>query len=272
MAAGSRQAGWTSWHNLCVRRVESAKRSYNSIHCNSKGAPNVEGGVGAVQVLDGGSSFNCAIAACFTSTHSAPTPTAHTAFTLVWHIHAPNRHKSQLLHTLPRKLRPTNARAGTYSPASQDLSLSPSPQTLSLYTFSYAKCCLSAYAGKRERERRGERGSRNVCLQNFWVLFVICDFRPWFHLFNCLVNVELVLCAWSVDIFHNDVPTHIYIHVYIIYMCAIYICAHFQLKTFGTIADKTSMLFLYACFHYLLYIFSLPSKHFNCTVWHILRN
>lgn len=80
---------------------------------------------------------------------------AHTAFTLVWHIHAPNRHKSQLLHTLPRKLRPTNARAGTYSPASQGPSLFPIP-TNTLYTFSYAKCCLSAYAGKREREKERE--------------------------------------------------------------------------------------------------------------------
>lgn len=91
------------------------------------------------------------------------TQTAHTAFTLVWHIHAPNRHKSQLLHTLPRKLRPTNARAGTYSPASQGPSLStPCTQTI-LHTFSYAKCCLSAYAGKREIERERE-GAREMCV------------------------------------------------------------------------------------------------------------
>lgn len=82
---------------------------------------------------------------------------AHTAFTLVWHIHAPNRHKSQLLHTLPRKLRPTNARAGTYSPASQGPSLcTPCTQPLSIHSVMQNVAYQLTQA--RERRREKERG------------------------------------------------------------------------------------------------------------------
>lgn len=127
-----------------------------------------------------GSSFNCAIAACFTSTHSAPTDRSHCIHT-------------RMAYSCPQSTQVTTfayfaAQAATHERACRHvfpcqprpLSLYPL-HTTTLYTFSYAKCCLSAYAGKREKDRerkRGERGSRNVCLLNFRVLYVICDFRP----------------------------------------------------------------------------------------------
>lgn len=176
--AEGRQAGWTSWHNLCVRRVESAKRSYNSIHCNSKGRPNVGWGCSAGAVWWWGwVKWGRHLIAQLLHVLRVPTAhpqAAHTAFTLVWHIHAPNRHKSQLLHTLPRKLRPTNARAGTYSPASQapPLSSAPCTQTLSIHSVMQNV----AYQLTEAKER--ERGGLEKCVFTKFPSFV-CDL--WFQ-------------------------------------------------------------------------------------------
>lgn len=163
---GSRQAGWTSWHNLCVRRVESAKRSYNSIHCNSKGGPNVGGGCSAGAVWWWGwVKWGRHLIAQLLHVLRVPTAhpqTAHTAFTLVWHIHAPNRHKSQLLHTLPRKLRPTNARAGTYSPASQ--APTPCPLPLAHKHSLYIQLCKMLLISLRRQKRERERRAREMCV------------------------------------------------------------------------------------------------------------
>lgn len=169
VAAGSRQkAGRQAGQAgiICVCGVWS-QRSAVTIQYTATAKGDLIWEAGAVQVLYGGwgwVKWGRHLIAQLLHVLRVPTAhpqTAHTAFTLVWHIHAPNRHKSQLLHTLPRKLRPTNARAGTYSPASQGPSLStPCTQTLSIHSVMQNVAYQLTQAKERERERR----AREMCV------------------------------------------------------------------------------------------------------------